>query len=240
MITSIYNNLNIAQVTFKDYQTPTLTVLNAHFTAAPVTSSWRAAKEIVFEFPELQMNKSGISAVYLITNRVNDRARRGTILRSWIRNNRLHIEKIDAFNDYGPLHFYVCTAYAQGGQRRQVIKDGYVTTGITGQPSGTQLDKKCLVVKPNYVFCQLTFRSFKTDSGSQQSFRITGMPSDVDALLPVVYANPYVRTIGAPLSEGHLQNGVLTCTNPDDSSYMSNAGTFLQFFAVRDTESNQQ
>lgn len=238
MITSIKNNIGIAQVSFKDYQTENFTVLNGKFDVDPTTAAWKAASEIVFEFPELAMNKSGISAVYFIDTRPfeqYDKVHRGTILKSWISNNRLHIEKIDAFDDYGPLHFYVCNAYAKGGQRCQIVKDGYVTTGIENQPSGTRVDKSCLMVKDHYIFCQIMFREFETEDGTlEQSFDIIGMPDDVDVYIPVVYANFYINKKGAPMTEGHLQGGHFSCTNTETMGYTANDGTFFQFFAVRD------
>ena len=240
MITSISNNIGIAQVSFKDYQKENFTVLQGKFDVDPTSAAWKAATEIVFEFPSLVMNKSGISAVFFIDTRPfveYEVTYRGTMLKSWISNNRLHIEKIDAFDDYGPLHFYVCSAYAKGGQRCQIVKDGYVTTGIQNQPSGTQLENACLIVKDHYIFCQMLFGAFKTASGTlEQSFDIIGIPDDVDVYIPVVYTNASISKKGAPLAEGHIQNGHFTCTNPDSTSYTDNSGTFIQFFAVRDTE----
>ena len=240
MITSISNNIGIAQVSFKDYQTENFTVLQGRFDVDPTTAAWKAATEIVFEFPSLMMNKSGLSAVYFIDTRPfeqYDEVHRGTILKSWISNNRLHIEKIDAFDDYGPLHFYVCNAYAKGGQRCQIEKDGYVTTGIQNQPSGTRIDKSCLMVKEHYIFCQMMFRSFKTESGTlEQSFDIIGMPDDVDVYVPVVYSNMYINKKGAPMTAGHIQGGNFSCTVTETTGYTANDGTFFQFFAVRDTE----
>jgi len=240
MITSISNNIGIAQVSFKDYQTEKLTILNGTFTVDSTSAAWKAANEIVFEFPSLLMAKSAISAVYVIDTLPRDqydRAKRGTILKSWIKNNRLHIEKIDYFDDYGPLTFIVANAYATGGQRTQVVKDGYVTTGIENQPSETTLDKKCLMVKDNYVFCQMMFKKFYgVDRGTQQAFDITGMPADVTTDLMIVYANNSIDNRGAALSIAHLENGHLTCTNPASGSFTANSGTFFQFFAVRDIE----
>ena len=240
MITSISNNIGIVQVSFKDYQTEKLTILNGKFTVDSTSAAWKAANEIVFEFPSLMMAKSAISAVYVIDTLPRDqydRAKRGTILKSWIKNNRLHIEKIDYFDDYGPLTFVVANAYATGAQRTPVVKDGYVTTGIENKPSGTTLDKKCLMVKDNYIFCQMMFRAFKgIDGGVEQAFDITGMPSDVTTDLMIVYANSSIDNRGAALSIAHLENGHLTCTNPDSSSFTANNGTFFQFFAVRDVD----
>ena len=240
MITSISNNIGIPQVSFKDYQTENFTVLNGKFDVDPTTAAWKAASEIVIEFPSLIMNKSCISAVYLIDIRPFSRYEkcyRGTVLKSWISNNRLYIEKVDVFDEYGPLHFYICSAYAKGGQRCQIVKDGYVTTGIQNQPSGTTLDKKCLMVKEHYIFCQLMFRAFKTESGTlEQSFDIIGMPDDVDVYVPVVYSNMYINKKGAPMTAGHIQGGNFSCTVTETTGYTANDGTFFQFFAVRDTE----
>jgi len=238
MITSISNNIGIAQVSFKDYQTETLTILNGKFTVDSTSAAWKAASEIIFEFPSLVMSKSAISAVYVIDTLPRDqydKVKRGTILKSWIKSNRLHIEKTDYFDPYGPLTFIIANAYATGGQRQAVVKDGYVNTGIENQPDQTKIESKCLIVKEHYVFCQMTFDKFYgPDRGTAQAFDIIGMPTDIDVYLPVVYANVSIDVRGAALSEAHLQGRHLTCTNPAVTMYTGNSGTFFQFFAVRD------
>ncbi len=242
MITSISNNIGIAQVSFKDYQTEKLTILNGTFTVDSTAAVYRAAKEIIFEFSSLVMAKSAISAVYVIDTQPRDqydKAKRGTILKSWIKNNKLHIEKVDYFDDYGPLTFVLANAYATGAQRTQVTKDGYVTTGLANQPTYTKLDKGCLMVKDHYVFCQMMFKQFYgIDKTTEQAFDITNMPSDVDVYLPIAYSNSYIDNRGAPLALAHLSAGHLTCTNPTDVGFVANSGTFFQFFAVRDVESS--
>ena len=238
MITSISNNIGIEQVSFKDYQRENLTVLNGQFEVDPSSEAWKSADEIVFEFSSLLMRKSADTCVYLIDSRPfseDDKAFRGTVLRSRIAENRLHIEKADAFDEYGPLRFIVCSAYAKGGQRTEIVSDGFVTTGISGNFSGTVLNKKCLMVKEGYVFCLLTFKKFGTDGSTlEQAFDITGMPADVDVAVPVIYSNGVINTKGHPLAIGHISNGHFTCTNPDSGSFTANDGTFLHFFAVRD------
>ncbi len=238
MITSISNNIGIAQVSFKDYQTEKLTILNAQFEVDPTSETWKSADEIVFEFSSLLMKKSGDTCVYLIDSRPFSKYEttfRGTVLRSRIAENKLYIEKVDAFDEYGPLRFIVCSAYAKGGQRTEIVSDGFVTTGITNNFPGTALKHQCLMVKDGYVFCLLTFKKFNTDDSTlEQAFDITGMPSDVDVAVPVVHCNPYVDTKGHPLSIGHISAGHFTSTNPDNAGFTANEGTFLHFFAVRD------
>ncbi len=241
MITSISNNIGIEQVSFKDYQTEKLTILNGTFSVDSTSAAWKAATEIVFTFESLTMAKSAISAVYMIDTQPRDqydKAKRGTIVKSWIKNNKLHIEKVDYFDDYGPITFVVANAYATGAQRTTVVKDGYVTTGLANQPTYTKLDKGCLMVKDRYIFCQMMFKQFYgIDKTTEQAFDITNMPSDVDVYLAVAYSNSYIDQRGAPLALAHLSAGHLTCTNPTDVGFVANSGTFFQFFAVRDVES---
>ncbi len=241
MITSIANNIGIDQVSFKDYQTEKLTILNGKFTVDSTSAAWKAANEIVFSFESLTMAKPAISAVYMIDTQPRDqydKAKRGTILKSWIKNNKLHIEKVDYFDDYGPITIAVANAYATGAQRTQVTKDGYVTTDLANQPTGTRLDRGCLMVKDHYIFCQMMFKQFYgIDETTEQAFDITNMPTDVDVYLPIAYSNSYIDNRGAPLSLAHLSDGHLTCTNPEDIGFVANSGTFFQFFAVRDVES---
>lgn len=238
MITSISNNIGIAQVSFKDYQMENLTILNGQFDVDPSSEAWKNADEIVFEFSSLLMRKSADTCVYLIDSRPftdDEKTFRGTVLRSRISENRLHIEKVDAFDGYGPLRFIVCSAYAKGGQRTEIVSDGFVTTGISDNFSSTTLNKKYLMVKDGYVFCLLTFKKFGTDGATlEQAFDITGMPTDVDVAVPVVYSNGLINTKGHPLSIGRISGGHFTCTNPDSANFTANEGTFLHFFAVRD------
>ena len=244
MITSIANNVGIPQVRFKDYQTETFTVLQGKFEVDPTSEAWKAASQIVFEFENLVMDRSSIAPAYLIDSHFDkglDDCNRGTVLKCWIKKNKLYIEKTDYFDEYGPLHFYIAAGFAKGGQRVQIEKDGYVTTGISNNPSGTTLDKKCLMVKEGYIFLQMLFEKFYgIDNTTEQAFDITGMPSDVDVYFPVVYPSPVITKKGSPIAEGHIGNGHLTCTNPDSITYTGNDGTFIQLFAVRNSDSTAQ
>ena len=245
MLTSISNNIGITQVSFQAYESEDLTVLNAKFDVDPTSAAWLAADEIIFEFSSLVMNKSALSQVIMKNSFEGEqymKGNRGTVLKSWIKNNCLHIEKISYFDAYGPLTFYVCSAYATGAQRGQLVKDNYVTTGITNQPTKCTLDKKCLRVTDDYVFGLYTFKKFYPNTGeTTQQFDITGMPTDVDVYIPVVYADAYVDKRGSVISEGRIQNGHFSTNLPETATFYANSGTFLMFFAVRgetSTESN--
>lgn len=241
-LTSISNNIGIAQVSFKAYQTGTLTVLNGTFTVDPTSAEWQAASEIEFCFADLVMQKSNVSQVYIkdsLEAHKYDDGNRGTVLRSWIRNNKLVIEKVSKFDGNGVLTVIVCSAYVTGAQRVAVKKEGFVTTGITNQPTQCYIDKKNLMVRDGYVFGVFTFTKFKPNSGeTTQQFDITGMPTDVTADICVVYPNASTSTEGAVVSLGHIENGHFSTDLPAGSStYYSNSGTFFMFFAVREVAS---
>ena len=237
-LTSISNNIGIAQVSFKAYQTETLTVLNGTFTVDPTSAEWQAASEIEFCFSDLVMLKSNVSQVYIKDSKEvhkYDDGNRGTVLRSWIRNNKLVIEKVSKFDENGVLTVIVCSAYVTGAQRVAVVKEGFVTTGITNQPTQCYIDKKYLMVRDAYVFGVFTFTKFKPNSGeTTQQFDITGMPTDVTADICVVYPNSSISQDGAVVSLGHIENGHFSTNLPVGTTYYSNSGTFFMFFAVRE------
>ena len=237
-LTSISNNIGIAQVSFKAYQTETLTVLNGTFTVDPTSAEWQAASEIEFCFSDLVMLKSNVSQVYikdsLEAHRYED-GNRGTVLRSWIRNGKLVIEKVSKFDGNGVLTIIVCSAYVTGAQRVVVQKEGFVTTGITNQPSQCTLNNKSLMVRDGYVFGVFTFTQFLPNTGeTTQQFDITGMPTDVTADVCVVYPNATVSKEGAVVSLGHIENGHFSTDLPASTSFCYNKGTFFMFFAVRE------
>lgn len=242
MITSISNNLGISQVSFQYFAEDELMILNGKFDVDPTSAEWLGISQIEFEFSDLPISKSCCSQVYMKNSDPGgqyDKCNRGTVVKSWIKGDKLVIEKITHFDAHGPLTFYICSAYTTGGQRGQLVKDGYVTTGITNQPSQCRLDIKCLIVETGYVFGLYEFRSFYGfDRTLEQAFDITGMPSDVDIIIPIVYTDPAIDTKGSPIGEGRIQNGHFSCTLPDCISAYANSGVFFMFFAVRQTSSN--
>lgn len=140
MITPISNNIGIGQISLKDYQTANFTVLQGVINIDVTTAEYAAASVIEFKFASLTMQKSGISAAILIDSQSVDR--RGTAVQTWIKNNSLFIEKVTYFDANAPITIYLATAFAVGGQRAQITKDGYLTTAISNQPAKVTLNKK--------------------------------------------------------------------------------------------------
>ena len=134
MLTSISNNIGISQVSFQAYESEDLTVLNGKFDVDPTSAAWLAADEIVFEFSSLVMNKSALSQVIMKNSFEGEqymKGNRGTVLKSWIKGNKLHIEKITYFDAYGPLTFYVCSAYATGAQRGLLLTKSSLSSALS-------------------------------------------------------------------------------------------------------------
>ena len=61
----------------------------------------------------------------------------------------------------------------------------------------------------------------------------------MDVYIPVVYADAYVDKRGSVISEGHIQNGHFSTNLPETSTFYANSGTFLMFFAVRNTANTE-
>ena len=240
MITSIANNLGIPQVSFKDYQTQTLTVIQGTFQVDPTSQAWQNADQIVFEFPALTMQKSAVSQAYMIGAEEPDGStnvhRRGTVLKTWLKDNKLFIEKVSVFDEHGPFKIFLGSAFVTRGQRVNVIKEDFVETGITDAPSRCGVDKSCMMVKEHYMFFLMGFSLFngRGDDKREVSFNITNFPSDVTIDFPVCYRSNVNYRTGSALSDAHIENGHLETTNPSDISYFNNPGTWIMFFAVRD------
>ncbi len=164
MITSISNNIGIPQVSFKAYQSANLTVLNARIALDVTAAAYLAADVIEFKFSSLVMKKSNVSTVFLMA--FKEDPHRGTILRSWIKDNSLFIEKTDHFDEKGPLYLYVCTAYVTGGQHGTLVRDGGVTVTFSNKPNGVKPDYKQCIVKEHYIYLLLKFTGLKSDDES--------------------------------------------------------------------------
>ena len=238
MITSISNNIGISQVSFKAYQSANLTVLNARIALDVTAAAYLAADVIEFKFSSLVMKKSNVSAVFLMA--FKEDPHRGTILRSWIKNNSLFIEKTDHFDEKGPLYLYVCTAYVTGGQHGTLVRDGGVTVTFSNKPNGVKPDYKQCIVKENYIYLLLKFNGLKSDDESLDvEFDINCIPEDVDIYFPLVYPDNSIHQKGAPMAQAHLAGTHFSITNSSGWGLTTNEGQFLQIFIAREPSESE-
>lgn len=232
MITSISNNIGIPQVSFKAYQTATLTVLTGRFNIDLTAPEYQAAIVIEFKFQSLIMAKSATTYVWLMASGVTPA--RGTILKSWIKNNSLFIERISAFDTKGPLSIYVCSAYALPGQRGVIEKGIIRSMAPYGNPSGIKVKDSYGYNSEGYSFVCVRFSKFAPDDGSTDiEFDLADSYDDVEAYFPLVYPDNGSNTNGAPMTLVHLDGGHLTCTNVSGATYTNNDGQFFLAFIAR-------
>ncbi len=233
MITSISNNIGIQQASFKAYQTATLTVLTGRFNIDLTAPEYQAATVIEFKFQSLVMAKSATTYVWLMASGVTPT--RGTILKSWIRDNSLFIERINAFDDKGPLTILVCSAYALPGQRGTLEKGTIRSMMPYGHPSGIKVKESYGYNSDGYSFVCVRFSKFAPDDGSTDiEFDLSDSYSDVEGYFPLVYPDSGSNNNGAPMTLVHLDGGHLTCTNISGITYTNNDGQFFIAFIARE------
>ena len=232
MITSIANNIGIEQVTFKSYESSTLTVLTGRFSIDLTAPEYQAATVIEFKFQNLVMKKSAQTYVWLMASGVTPN--RGTILRSWLKDNSLFIERISAFDNRGPLTIFVCSAYALPGQRG-VLDKGIIRHPLPyGLPDGIQNNEAYGYNSEDYVFLCVRFNRFWANDGSLDiEFSLADTFDDVEAYFPLVYPESMGHTNGAPMTMVHLANATITCTNVNDVGCTKNPGQFFTAFIAR-------
>lgn len=232
MITSIANNIGIEQVSFKSYETATLTVLTGRFNIDLTAPEYQAATVIEFKFQSLVMKKSAKSYVWLMASGVTPN--RGTILKSWIKDNSLFIERITEFDTRGPLTIFVCTAYAMPGQRGTIEK-GTIRNPIPyGQPAGIQLNSAYGYNSDGYVFLCLRFNKFSADDGSVDiEFDLADTFDDWEAYFPLVYPNSMTDSSGQLMTMAHISGAHFSCTNITDLGATKNSGQFFVIFVAR-------
>ena len=95
MITLDTNNFGGGSVTLKDYQSDSLCVLNGKITVDPTHSAYLTAPRLELDLPaDFAMVRSALSTAILVSNA--SVYRYGTVLKCWIENNKLCIEKLTA------------------------------------------------------------------------------------------------------------------------------------------------
>ena len=232
MITSIANNIGIPQVSFKSYESSTLTVLTGRFNIDLAAREYQAADVIEFKFQDMVMKKSAETYVWLMASGVTPN--RGTILRSWLKDNSLFIERVSAFDNRGPLTIIVCSAYAMPGQRLPVEK-GIIRTPLPyGMPDGVQYNSAYGYNSEHYVFLCVRFSRFYANDGSLDiEFGLADTFDDVEAYVPLIYPESSSHANGAPMTLGHIANATFSCTNVNDVGCTKNSGQFFIAFIAR-------
>lgn len=235
MITSIQNNFGADTIELKDFQSPDLCILNGVIRIDPQDEAYRKAARLDIVLPQdFKMKKSAISSAVLHSSRLP--AHHGTVLRCWIENGVLCIEKLDDWNQYGPIAITVASAFVTRGYRGTFEDTERMTLKIL---SGATFQRSYFSYKTDWVYWGAYFSDFANSTTDHGPYliRLDGFPKDVDAFVPISVGHGSSRKgdVGSPVITGRIYGGNLYLEMDEDASDTGGDGTFLSFFAARGT-----
>jgi hypothetical protein len=236
MITLNTNNFGGAPTTFKDYQSTGICVLNGHFSVDPTTPEYLAAERLELDLPaDFAMIHSAMSSAILMSS--YPIYLYGTLLRCWIENNKLCIEKLTVWDSFGLITIYINSAFVTRGYRGTFTNTESTNVRILNT-DGLYAFYQCkCVVNDNFVYFVATFNKFPSSYNGSGPFtmQLSGFPTDVEVEIPlIVQSSTYDSTImGSKLCTGQFSGGNLTFNYPTGATNMGGSGSFFNFFAAR-------
>lgn len=232
MITSTGNNFGAPQIEFKDYQEKDLVILNGTFQYDPLSEDYINADTLEIYLPDLQIKKSTITSVYLLSSQPEFRY--GTIIKSWVKDkNTLCFEKLEYFDHYGPVTIYVCSAYPVLGYRGELNAHTASPVTLTTTAGIVEVDRRALYIKENWCYFVIGFNDFYASiNGDPIAFTIDELPEGISIELPMVLKQPSIYDTGQIFSLIEIKNKTFTCASLPDSCNNSNDGDFFSAFIV--------
>lgn len=233
MITCNKNNFGSPNITFVDYQTPELAILNGRFSIDTQNPEYQAAQRLEIPLPpDFIFEKSAISTAFLLSNQKP--ASYGTVLRCWIEKKTLCIEKLTAWDEHGPLDIIISAGFVTRGYRGEFQQ---LTRLRVTDSSGSQPYAQGGVLTDDFVYLAVAFERFpSSNSGpTAYSIRIGGLPEDIDLDVAIGNASGvYSRDdIGSVLFTGRIQRGMIHFRFGRGASNLGGNSTFISFFAPR-------
>lgn len=233
MITCMKNNFGADEIRFEDWQSERLCVLNGVFTIDPLSEDYRAAERLEVTLPaDFKMRRSAVSSAVLMSG--NPQIHNGTVLRCWIENRVLCIEKIDCWDEFGEITITVASAFVTRGYRGEFEET--VISKI--EYEGAAASRSVLVIKDGIAALSAYFSSFpRSDSSGPHVVAMKGFPKDVDALIPIVVGGGSYQNgqKGTALVIGRIQNGHMHLRYDKGAVNLGGPNTFVCLFAVRGT-----
>lgn len=239
MITLNTNNFGGAAFTLKDYQSTKICILNGIITVDPTTPEYLAAERLELDLPaDFAIIKSAMSSAILFS--AMPIYHNGTVLRCWIENGKLIIEKLIEWDSYGTYQIYLNSAFVTRGYRGTFTDT--VKSNITLTDS-TKYDfyQWQFVMTDYYVYFAATFDKFPSTYPAGQgpfTMGMTGFPTDIIAQVPIIVTTAAYTPgqKGSALIIGTFENGAMTFDYPSGATNLGGDRTFFNFFAVRDVE----
>ena len=237
MITLDTNNFGGGSVTLKDYQSGSLCILNGKITVDPTQSAYLAASRLELDLPaDFAMARSALSTAILVSNAPVYRY--GTVLKCWIENNKLCIEKLTEWDAFGNYDIHIQSAFVTRGYRGAFSETITKSLTILNDPAMFQENEYKYVETSYYVFFVSTFivfPSYNTNGQGPFTLQLSGFATDVLVEIPLIVqgtvTNPGQK--GSMLTTGTFENGNLTFSFPAGANDMGGEYSFFNFFAVR-------
>ena len=230
---ALANNFGVAEIELRCWQKKGLVILNGVVGIDTYNEKYKAAEVLEITVPDLSIGRSAVTAVFLRSSKADGAS---TILKSCIKDARtICVEKLPAFDEFGPLTLYFASAYVTLGHRTDCPLNTVLRPSIVNGESGSQSasDTKA-VVTDNWCYLYICFSKFAGED-YKDAFECTleGLPEDIDITFPVVTASAYSYTFGTPTSVCRLKGKTLSCEGRLAFGEGANQGDFINIFIVR-------
>lgn len=236
MITLTQNNYGGPAATLKDYQSIGICVLSGVINIDTTTPEYLVATRLELQLPaDFAMIHSAMSSAILYSEA--PLYHYGTLLRCWIENNTLCIEKLTPWDSYGSYQIHINSAFVTRGYRGE-FSPTMVASITVPDTTYFQFSSYRCVVTDYYVYFVAYFRKFPNPFSNvgPYNLQLNGFPTDVTANIPLIANNSVTVSgqVGSALLIGTLENACYTFTFPSDNVNMGDDNSFLNFFAIRD------
>ena len=243
LFNSTGNNFGAGQIAFKSHQEQNFVVLNAKFTYNPENADYQAADVLEIYVPDLSIDRSAISGVFLRFRDVRDSYgytwdnSGGTVLKSWVKDkNTLCIEKLTNFDEKGEITIYILTLYTMLARGAAPIKGTMTRLQTTSENNYLRWRNESFFVEfEHWIFLNMLYSSCTyAYRDSTWECSLDNLPSGITADLPFCGGgNQYNPSVDG-MSEAHIENGVFTCATRTAGFDDTGHDPFIFAFLVRD------
>ena len=247
MIIATGNNFGAGEIRFKDYQNDSMVILQGKFVVDASTEAFKNADVLEIYVPTLSIGKSTEVPAYMVGKELDYYGvvqPRGTIVKTWLKGpNTICMEKINDWDIGTELTYYFALAYVSLAKRVEYKREGKVVLKLVDPSVEGQWElstQGMCVVKDEWVFCCAPFEDLYTKEDSVPfTFRLEGLPDDIELDLPMICDNPYTNEVGNYMPEFHIKGDVFLSEEGLPRGVNSaNGDQFFHFFAVRDQVNN--
>lgn len=243
-IISSGNNFGHAgQIGFNAFLSENLIVLNGRFSVDTTTEEYRSAEALEVRLPQLPMAKSAVSNAYIrasVTINPGTAYGRtesiGTVVGAWITGgDTLRIEKLTEYDGNGSFEILLCSMFTTRGYRGDVAKltKTAVKFTVLSDVSAKVNDLMCVAAE-GWCFIHLYFNTSSSFFSEEIRAKLDGFPEDASADVFLVGGGQQTKYRGAHISEGRIENGILTVPEPAASMSDTGENPFLYAFIVMD------